>query len=299
MQFLKIGHVSHDKAGTGTSVFLFDRPAVGAYLLCGSAPATHEIHTLELDATVPHINALTLVGGSAFGLQAAAGVMRWCSERQRGLQLPHGVVPIVPAAGIYDLAYKEAMAPSADDGYIACDSATEDNTQQGRIGAGTGATVGKFMKSAKPMTGGLGRAELILMNGVSVIAYAVVNSMGDIRDKTGRIIAGACLPDGTFANSEEHLLSGQDEIMSSDLNTTLIAIFTNASFSKEALKRIAKVASAGMARAISPVFTRYDGDIVFCFSLGDHIASENVIGAMAAEAVREAIVNSVRNSAIV
>lgn len=299
MQFLKIGHVSHDKAGTGTSVFLFDRPAVGAYLLCGSAPATHEIHTLELDATVPHINALTLVGGSAFGLQAAAGVMRWCSERQRGLQLPHGVVPIVPAAGIYDLAYKEAMAPSADDGYIACDSATEDNTQQGRIGAGTGATVGKFMKSAKPMTGGLGRAELILMNGVSVIAYAVVNSMGDIRDKTGRIIAGACRPDGTFANSEEHLLSGQDEIMSSDLNTTLIAIFTNASFSKEALKRIAKVASAGMARAISPVFTRYDGDIVFCFSLGDHIASENVIGAMAAEAVREAIVNSVRNSAIV
>lgn len=299
MQYLRVGHVTQQEAGTGASVFLFDRPAVGSYLLCGSAPATHELHALEVDATVPHIDGLALLGGSAFGLNAVAGVMQWCNERQRGLKVPHGVVPIIPAAAIYDLAYLQPIAPTPDDAYLACDAATENNTQQGRIGAGTGATVGKMIASAKPMAGGLGRAEIMLLNGVSVIAYAVVNSMGDIRHSAGQIIAGAKYANGEFANLEQHLLSGQDELIVSECNTTLVAIFTNAAFSKIELKRIAKVASAGMARAISPVFTRYDGDIVFCISLGDHIASENVVGAMAAEAVREAIVNAVINSTVV
>lgn len=299
MQFLKVGHVSHHDLGTGISVFLFDRPATGVYWLCGSAPATHELATLELDATITQVHGLVLTGGSAYGLGAVSGVMQWLTEQHRGVSVPHGIVPIVPAAAIYDLAYKSPIAPTHADAYLACETATEDNALQGQMGAGTGATVGKMIASAAMMTGGLGRAEIMLLNGVTVLVYAVVNCMGDIRNSNGHIIAGAQYANGEFANGEQHLLSGQDESIVSINNTTLITIFTNARFSKSELKRIAKVASAGMARAISPVFTQYDGDIVFCFSLGDHIASENVVGAMAAEAVRDAIINAVSDSTVV
>lgn len=298
MQFLKIGHYTQEQHGTGVTVFLFDKPARGAYLLCGSSPASHELTTLELDANISHVDGLIFLGGSAFGLSAVDGVMRWFKEQGRGYPTPYGAVPIVPAVGIYDLAIKQAIPPTSENAYQACRSAFEDNVSEGRIGAATGASIGKFVPFAARMSGGLGCAELTLADGLSVLVYAVVNSLGDVRDKSGNIIAGARLPNGEFANCEEYLLSGQEDSAPTLLNTTLIAVFTNGKFSKIELSRIAKVAVAGMARAISPVFTRYDGDILFCFSLGERLATEKVVSTMAAEAVRQAIVNAVKDSIV-
>jgi L-aminopeptidase/D-esterase-like protein len=298
MKGLRVGHFTDEKRGTGASVFLFDSPAPGAYLICGSSPASHELHTLELDANVTHVNALALLGGSAIGVASVAGVTRWLLEKNIGWQTTKGVVPIVPAAAIYDFVVKEVAAPSADEVYAACADARTENTDSGRIGAGTGASVGKVISTAARMSGGIGRAEIKLQDDVSVLAYAVVNSVGDVRDKSGKIIAGARTDAGEFADCEKYLLSGLAEHQPNSSNTTLVAVFTNAKFSKVELKRISKMVVAGIGRAISPAFTRYDGDIVFCFSLGDALASEVVVGAAAAEACQLAIENAVLGAVI-
>jgi L-aminopeptidase/D-esterase-like protein len=297
MQSLKVGHYTNEEHATGVSVFLFDHPAPAAYTLCGASPASHELHVMELDAHVPYIDGLVFSGGSAFGLNAVAGVMKWFQEQGRGYRTPYANVPIVPAAGIYDLAVKSPVPPTAENAYQACLDAVENNPQCGRVGAGTGASVGKFVPHAARMSGGVGFAELTLKNGVCVLAYAVVNSLGDVRDGS-RIVAGARLANGDFADCEKYLLTGHEEIVSDLANTTLVAVFTNAKFSKIELKRIGKVGIAGMARAISPVFTRSDGDIIICASLGELPEVELVVSAMAAEVVRQAIVNAVKEAVV-
>lgn len=300
MKALKIGHYTSPEHGTGLSVFLFNQPAMGAYHLCGSSPATRELHTLELEGNTEEINGLVLTGGSAFGLGAIDGVMQFLQENNFGKHMPHGgVVPIVPAAAIYDLGVKSAMWPTAEQAYQACLAADELNVSQGRIGAGTGASVGKLIPHASRMTGGLGHAKILLEDGLIVKAYAVVNPVGDIRDASGKIIAGARFSNGQFGDCRHYLLSGGSEATIPQSNTTLAAVFTNAHLSKIQLKRIAKMATAGMAQAITPVFTRYDGDIVFCVSLGEYTASELMIGAMATEVVRLAIINAVNESVII
>ena len=299
MRGLKVGHFTNEKAGTGVSVFLLEQGAQGGYWICGSAPATHELVVLDPDNSIPKLYGLVLAGGSAYGLYAAAGVMKYLTEQAIGHQTMHGVVPIVPAAAIYDLAYKQAVPPTADEAYQACLIAQEDNCESGRIGAGAGATIGKLIPDTKHMTGGLGFAQQRLANGTTVLAYAVVNCVGDVRNTAAEIIAGARTATNTFADCEQYLLSGRAE---ADLfahgNTTLVAVFTNAQFAKEELKRIAKMASAGMARAITPIFTRYDGDILFCVSTGTETASELTVGTMAAEAVRLAILDAVKHSTV-
>lgn len=299
MHGFKIGHTTHTDKGTGLSVFLFEQGAVGGYWISGSAPATHELVVLDPDSSVPKLYGLVLTGGSAYGLYAASGVMRYLTEKKLGHPTLQGPVPIVPAAAIYDFGYKEPLPPTAEDAYQACLVAQEDNSESGRIGAGAGATVGKLIPHAKHMTGGLGRAEIKLPNGIEVIAYAVVNCVGDVRNAANDIVAGAVNSHGQFANCEHYLLSGQAE---KDLftytNTTLVTVCTNVTFSKSELKRIAKMATAGMARAITPIFTRFDGDILFCVSVGDYIASELTIGTLAAAAVRLAILDAVKDSEI-
>lgn len=297
MEGLKVGHYTNTETGTGVTVFLLEKSAVGAYRICGSAPATHELAVLDPDNSVPHLHGLSFSGGSAYGLFAADGVMTYLTERGIGHPTPHGVVPIVPAASIYDLSYKHPLPPTAQHAYEACLAAKENNRDSGRIGAGTGATIGKLIRTASAMTSGIGYAELKLESGAQVIAYAVVNSVGDVRDAKGNIVAGARYPDGKFANCEQYLLSGQAETdLFSHGNTTLVAVFTNVKFTKEELKRVAKMAIAGMARAISPIFTKFDGDILFCVSTGDRVVSELTIGTMAAEAVRLSILDSVKAS---
>ncbi len=300
MKSLKIGHYTNLEQGTGLSVFLFDHGVPAVYYLCGSSPATRELHSMDLDANVPAINGLVLTGGSAFGLGAINGVMQFLREKGLGKIMPNGgVVPIVPGAAIYDLAIQSDAFPTAEHAYLACQAATQNNVSQGRIGAGTGASVGKIVPGSSRMTGGLGWAKYQLNNGVIVLAYAVVNAVGDVRDAIGDIIAGAQLSNGEFGDCQQYLLTGGKEPSVPPSNTTLVAIFTNAKFSKIELRRIAKMAVAGIARAISPVFTRYDGDIIFCVSLGEHEASETVVGTIAIEVVRQAIVNAVSESKIV
>lgn len=296
MRNLKIGHYSNLEDGTGLSVFLFESSAIGGYWVCGSAPASHELSALNPDNSVPACHGLVLTGGSAFGLYAASGVMRYLHEKGIGHPVPSGVVPIVPAAAIYDLHYLRETFPSSENAYEACTRATEDSEERGRIGAGTGATIGKLIPFAKPMEGGLGRAVLKQQDGLEVMAYAVVNSVGDIYDH-GQIVAGARNAKGHFANCEKFLLTGGLEAdLFKHSNTTLVAIFTNAKFDADVIKRIAKMGSAGVARAVSPAFTRFDGDIVFCMSVGQVAASELIVGVMAAEAVRLAILDAVKES---
>ena len=298
MQYLRIGHHTNEDHGTGVSVFLFDKPAVGAYLLCGSSPASHELSALDPEVRVTHFDGLMFAGGSAFGLGAVSGVMRWFLEQRRGWPTPFGAVPIVPGAAIYDFSKEHALAPTAEDAYQACLVAKENNHLTGRIGVGRGATVGKLIPSALHMTGGIGHAEISLANGAMVSVYSVVNSVGDIRDTTGKIIAGAQFSNGKFADCQQFLLDGHAEKDLFQGNTTLVAVFTNAKFSKIELKRIAKMAVAGMARAVAPIFTSYDGDLIFCASLGEHSASELTIGVLAAEATQYAIMNAVKNSSV-
>lgn len=295
MQSLKVGHYSNPEKGTGVSVFLLDKPMECAYLMCGASPASRELHTLELEASVPYIDGLVFTGGSAYGLGTTNGVMQWFKEKGRGYKTVYGVVPILPTAAIFDLGEQSALAPTAEEAYQACTNAIYSNHQQGRIGAGTGATIGKLIPNTAHMKGGLGCVEIVLDNGLRVTAYAVVNCVGDVCDASGKIIAGAVSENGKFADCETYLLSGQAETPEFPSNTTLVAIFVNAKFSKPELKRIAKMAISGMAKAIAPAFTRYDGDIIFCVSLGEMEASEIAVGTIAAEAVRQAIINAVVN----
>lgn len=299
MEGVKVGHFSNNEGGTGVTVFLFEHDAVGGYWICGSAPATHELAALDPDNSVPECHGLVLTGGSAYGLHASLGVMRYLVEKGVGHPVPSGAVPIVPASAIYDMAYISSEFPSAGDAYQACLEASEDNQESGRIGAGTGATVGKIVPEADCMQGGIGRAVLRQANGLEVMAYAVVNCVGDVRDD-GKIIAGAVVEDSKFVDSEAYLLSGRGETeLFSGSNTTLVAVFTNAMLEKDEAKRIAKMASAGIGRAIAPVFTKYDGDIAFCISVGNLDVNELTLGTMAAEAVRLAILDAVTDSGII
>ena len=293
MQGLKIGHYTDVQNGTGISVFLLEK-ARGAYLLCGSGPASHELGPLEVNTSVDEVHALVLSGGSAFGLFSAKGVMQFLVENKIGVMLPHGVVPIVPAAAIYDLAYKNPVYPNDEQAYQACLNAKENNNSFGNIGAGTGATVGKLIPHAECMPGGFGYAEMSLGNGVEIIVCAVVNAVGDILENN-KIISGAKLADGSFANCANFLMQAtHNKNIFPTANTSLVAVFVNAKFSKSELQRIAKMAIAGMARAIAPVFTCYDGDLMFVFSVGDKSASVINVGTAAAELVNRAIVKAVK-----
>ncbi len=301
MKGLKVGHHTQVEHKTGVTVFLFDRPAVGAYTLCGAAPASHEWGVLESEASVDVLHGLVLSGGSAYGLFATQGVMRFLREAGIGLMLPHGVVPIVPAAAIYDLTYGQAEPPTAEDAYRACIDAHENNYASGAIGAGAGATIGKIIPEAHSMTSGIGRAEMTLSNGLVVSAYAVVNAVGDVRDEGSHIIAGAVNDAGQFLDCEAFLLSGKGEalLINQHTNTTLVAVFTNAALTRPELKRVSKMAVAGMAKAISPVFTDYDGDTIFAVSIGDMPATVLSVGTIATEVVRLAILDAVKAAEVI
>lgn len=301
MKGLKVGHFTDSEAGTGLTVLLFEEPAVASYNIPGLAPASHEMLLLNPEMSVANINALLLTGGSALGLAAVKGVCDFLIQHETGLRLPHGgVIPIVPALGIYDLAYKKPVIPTEQAAYKACQSAKENHTESGQIGAGTGASVGKLIKEACPMTGGSGYAHITLKNDVEVAVYVVVNAVGDVRDEHNKIIAGASTEDGNFFNSEQYLQSLQsDFVFFESSNTTLVVVVTDAVFSKSELKQISKMAVAGMARAISPIFTPFDGDALLSISMGQKEAPVITIGTIAAELVRAAIVNAVKHSEII
>jgi len=295
MEGLKVSHYTNHEDGTGASVFLFEQGAYGAYWMAGSSSATHELAILDPEHSVPQVHGLMLSGGSTFGLFAAEGAVRFLSEKGIGLQLPQAVIPLVPAAALYDLNYRKPAAAKASDVYKICKTAKEDNKERGAIGVGTGATVGKCIVGANDMKSGLGRSEVFLPSGLNVIAYAAVNAVGDVNNN-GKLIAGARYNDGSWVDSEKELLSGQvEKNLFSGANTTLVTVFTNARVDKAGLKRLAKMAVSGMSRAIAPIFTPYDGDVVFCFSLGHIDISHLTLGTIAAEQVRLAIIDAVKS----
>ena len=297
---LRVGQASDQKALTGCTVILCEEGAVGGVDVRGSAPGTRETDLLRPMNLVQRVHAVLLTGGSAFGLAAADGVMRYLEER--GIGLDTGIpgvprIPIVPAAVIFDLRVGDQRArPTAQMAYDACRRATT-TVEEGNAGAGTGATVGKLLGAASAMKGGVGTWSVTLPGGVVVGALAVVNAFGDVLDdRTGQILAGARDPGGAgFLNMQKTLQTVEvPPGMGIGENTTLVAVATNARLSKEDANWLARVAHDGLARVIAPVHTLYDGDTIFALSIGEAKSNLLSLGAAAVEVVAEAIKRAVR-----
>jgi L-aminopeptidase/D-esterase-like protein len=292
---VQIGHAGDDVAGTGVTVALFDPPATGAALSLGNAVSTRGFESLAPGGATRPIHAVCFAGGSTFGLGATGGVFRYLRERGRGMLFDDVLVPLVPTAIIFDLMVGIRGAhPGEDMAYRACLAAGQ-TVAEGNVGAGTGALVGKLLREPCAMAGGVGTASLTLGR-VVVGALAVVNAFGDVREPgTWRILAGARTEPGSlaFLDSSAALCRGLPPPPPRPSHTTLVLVATNAAFDASGCALVARVASAGFARAISPVFTRYDGDVVVAVSLGTEPADVVVAGQMAAEATATAIVRGV------
>jgi len=299
---LRLGHATDAAARTGCTVVL--GPFRASCDVRGLATGTRELDALQPHHLVPTVNAVLLTGGSAFGLDAAGGVMSWLEERGLGFDTGFARVPIVPAAVIYDLGVGRAdRRPDAAMGRAACDAAVADAVAEGAVGAGTGATVGKILGQAGAMPGGVGSWALESA-GFTVGALAVVNAFGDVLDAAGRIVAGACTPDGAFLDTARALREtgfeggfGRPRPVAGT-NTTLAVVATDAPLSRTALETLARMAATAVARRISPVNTPFDGDVVFALSTSPEPAELPpaallVLGAAATHALERAIERAV------
>lgn len=298
-----VGHATDSDGLTGCTAVLFDAPA-GAVVgvdVRGSSPGTRETDLLDPIGRVGETHALLLTGGSAFGLGAANGVVRFLEEKGIGYDVRVARIPIVPAAVIFDLAVGDPTTrPGPAMGYEAAAAARSEDFEQGSIGAGTGATVGKVLGTERAMKGGLGSASVTLPGGLVIGALVVVNAFGDVRDpSTGAILAGPRRDDGTLADSVEHLMEAAP-FMRWGENTTLAIIATNARLTKPAVTKVAQMAHQGLARTVFPVHTSVDGDVVFAASVSEPTdgpiavaAAPDIVGAWGARVVVEAIVRAV------
>jgi len=305
---LRVGHHTLDARPTGCTVVLVDgEGAVAGVSQRGGAPGTRETDLLDPSSLVERVNAIVLSGGSAFGLDSAQGVMRYLEERGVGFRTGAGVVPIVPAAILFDLGFggDASIRPTADCGYRAAEAASDGPVAEGNVGAGAGATVGKMGGLAGgapgggrrlPMKAGIGSASIVLPDGLVVAAMVAVNAVGDVIDpETGRVVAGARNPDGSLADVRR-LLRGGDAgaLPRPGENTTIAVVATNARLTGVQAHRMALMADDGLARAINPSHTQGDGDTVFALATGrwEGDANPTLIGALAAEALSEAIVRA-------
>lgn len=293
---IKVGHYTDLVNGTGCTVLLCPAEgAVGGVDVRGPAPATRETDLLRPGHLVERVNAILLTGGSAFGLDAASGVMRFLEERDIGFDVGVTHVPIVPAAAIFDLAVGNAgIRPNADAGYQACLAAGSGAVAEGTVGAGTGASVGHVLGILNATKGGVGTASRKLEDGVTVGALVVVNAYGDVIDPhTGQIIAGTRKPEGGWLDSAGALMNGTGLSAFAREHTTIGVVATDAGLTKEEANLVAMMAHDGLARAIRPVHTLYDGDALFVLSTGDKSGNLSAIGHAASLVVAEAIVRSV------
>lgn len=299
---VKVGHFTLSERPTGCTAILVKDGTTGSVDVRGGAPGTRETDLLNPVNNVQIVNAISLAGGSAFGLDAAQGVMRWLDERNVGYPVGNaGVVPIVPAAILFDLGFggKPKVRPTADCGYRAAEAASEAPVAEGNVGAGAGATVGKSGatrgENGGPMKAGIGSAAVKLPSGLVVAALVAVNAVGDIIDPwTGQVVAGARGPDGKLADARRLLRQGGTRDGRSGENTTIGVVATNAKLTKVQAQKMAQMAHDGYARAISPVHTPADGDTIFSLATGtwDGQANYGQIGALAAEAMADAIVRA-------
>lgn len=290
---LLVGHAQDTVGLTGVTVVLARNGAVCGVDVRGSAPGTRETDFMAQGKTVEQANAVMLAGGSAFGLSAADGVMAFCEHYEMGVMTPNAFVPIVPAAVIYDLGYgKSEVRPNAGMGYAACVNAGK-TVQQGSIGVGIGATVGKALGMQYCQKGGVGTASVRLADGVTVGALVCVNAFGDVVKKNGSILAGA-FKDGKHINTAEYMMKNLvDTKLLQHANTTIGVVATDAKLTKDKAAKLAQASHDGLARSIVPVHTEMDGDTIFGLSYGDKQGNHNNICIAGAEAVRRAVVNAV------
>jgi L-aminopeptidase/D-esterase-like protein len=294
---IQVGHFTDSRRPTGCTVIVCEQGAVTGVDVRGSAPGTRETDLLDPMHTVEKAHAILLAGGSAFGLDAATGVMRYLEERGIGFQTPFAKVPIVPAAILFDLRLGDpSIRPSADSGYAACMNARSGKVEEGSIGAGAGATIGK-VGPGRPMKGGIGTSSIQLPNGIVVGAIVAVNSIGNVIDpRTGKIVAGARSADGkSFVDIIEWIRGGSIMPAQPGENTTIGVVATNAMLSKAQTKKVASMAHDGLARAINPAHTPNDGDALFAMATGTSGVKTDAgtVGILAAECVTEAILRAV------
>ena len=298
---IETGHFTHHRRLTGCTVILARQGAVGAVDVRGAAPGTRETDLLDAANLVDKVHAVVLAGGSAFGLDAASGVMQWLREKNIGFETGYGCVPIVPAAVLFDLPVVRngddaSACPDAQSGYAACEAADSGAGAEGNIGAGAGATVGKLLGMHRSMKSGLGQAS-VQVGPWTVSALIACNAIGDLVDpNSARLIAGARSADGkTMVNTQQALLAGQ--VLQRPMpgtNTTIGVIATNATLTKAQAKRVAMSAHDGLARAIRPAHTTHDGDTLFALATGTVAEAPDLLllTVMAAEATARACVRA-------
>jgi L-aminopeptidase/D-esterase-like protein len=295
---IKVGHFTLAERPTGCTVVLAERGVTAGVDVRGSAPGTRETDLLNPVNAVEQIHAVVLAGGSAFGLDAASGVVRYLDEKGVGFKIGRATVPIVPSAILIDLEVgaSEKIRPTAECGYRAAQAATDGEIAEGNVGAGAGATVGKLAGYSRGMKGGLATASVALPGGLTVGALVAVNAVGDVVDPgTGRVLAGVRTTSGSSIDDIKALVRSSTRPRAAvGGNTTLAVVATNAMLTKAQATKIAQMAQDGFARAIYPAHTTYDGDTVFALATGDLAGADvTTIGALAADAVSEAIVRAV------
>jgi len=288
----RIGHWTDVKGMTGCTVVLCPPGTVGSCDVRGNSPGSRELALLDPRKSMQEVHAVLLTGGSAFGLAAADGVMRYLEEHGIGYKTPWVRVPIVPAAVLFDLNIGSAGArPDADGGYRACTSAGED-VAEGSVGAGMGATVGKWAGIETRMKGGMGYSATT-HGDLHVSALAAVNAVGDIINEDGSILAGACDADGRWLAGNQRVRELW-RLKPEPTNTTLVIVMTNAKLTKVDACRVSERTHDGMARAVIPVHTSHDGDVVFTLASGPVDAPMDLVAELAAERAADAIRRGVR-----
>ena len=307
---IEVGHAQDDEALTGCTVILCRKGAVAGVDVRGGAPGTRETDLLNPSTLVQKVHAVMLAGGSAYGLDAASGVMRYLEEQGIGFDVGVAKVPIVPAAILFDLNVgRPDVRPDAEMGYRAASAASKEVPEEGNVGAGTGASIGKILGPKTAMKAGLGTASMEA-NGVVVGAIVAVNAWGDVVDpKSGEIVAGARSTklgplklgqDGYFADTLEMMKSflGRTVVgVATKANTVIGVVATNAKLTQAEATKVAQMAQDGLARTIRPAHTMLDGDTIFALATGAKKADVSTVGAFAAEVMAGAILRAVRNAA--
>ncbi len=305
---IRVGHHTLEGAPTGCTVVLAGEGATAGVDVRGGAPGSRETALLDPVNSVSAVQAVVLSGGSAFGLGVSEGVVRYLEERGLGFETTAGAVPIVVQAVLFDLGVSGTVRPGSDCGYLAAEAATSDSPEEGSVGAGAGATVGKVSGTARAMKGGIGTASITLDDGLTVGAIVAVNAVGDVVDPTtGRVVAGVRTEDGNGLADARTLMrrsrtpgEGGVETDRANLgvNTTIGVVATNANLTKAEVTKVAQMAHDGLARAIYPAHTPWDGDTIFGLATGEYQgeASLSQVGALAAVVVTEAILRAVRQA---
>ena len=307
----EVGHWTDLESSTGCTVVIAPPATRGAVEVRGGGTGTRELEALSPLANAEGPTAVLLTGGSAFGLAAADGVVRWLEQRGLGRPTPVGVIPLVPAAVVFDLAEgKAGRRPGPEEGYAACEAAAGGVPSRGRIGAGAGAAVGKVLGRDRATEGGVGYAAMRLAGGETVAAIAVANAAGDVIAEDGEVLGGPRGDRGELLRSAElfpDMPQLPDWAIRPDQNTTLACVCTDAALDKRGCGVVARIASAGIARAVDPAFTPLDGDIVFCLASGAWPPdapgpaaswSLTILGTVAATLTAAAIRDAVRQASV-